>query len=258
MYKSFDRSKPFKIFKKCFGFLLAKKPVIVYRTSKEDIESPTIFLCNHGLSGDSTLYVNEVYFPFKFAPIGQFEMFLSFRKRWNYLYTFNHRLRRGMGKFKAFWCSTFKAIFSKTFYGICRAIPSYRDYRSIRTFKQTFRCLNEGISLMIYPERLDMGYNNIFTEYVSGFVSIARSYYKREGKDIKVCAVYYSEATRQLLIDEPFSVIDMLNAGQTKEEIAGIFVDRTNDLYRDYVLPIHQKAEDKYKKKFNTQVYNKK
>ena len=257
MYRTFERSKSFKIFKKCFGFLRTRKPKIVYRTTKEDIIEPTIFLCNHGLSGHSAIYVNEVHFPFKFAALGHFEMFLGFRKSWNYLYTFNYRLRRGTGRFTSFWRSTIKAIFSKKFYRSCRVIPSYKDYRLIKTFKQAFKCLNDGISLIIYPERIDMGYNNVFVEYLGGFVSIASNYYKRVGKEIKVCAVYYSEATNQLLMDEPISVLDMLKNGKTKEEIAKVFVDRTNNLYKDYVIPVHKDAEDRYKSRFNTGDYRK-
>ena len=253
MYKTFERSKLFKTFKKCFGFLLAKKPKIVFRGSQEEISEPVIFLGNHGLNGSVGLYANEIYFPFKFTPVGRFEVFQGFRKRWSYLYTFNHRLRRGLGKFKAFCCATFDAVFSKAFYRYCRAIPSYQDNRLVLTYKQVFRCLNEGISVMIYPELLDMGYNNTFLTYLSGFVSIAKTYNKKEGKEVKICATYYSESTRQIIIDEPISIIDMLNDSKTKEEIATYFSDRTNNLYKDYVLPIHQEAEKKYKRKYHTE-----
>ena len=252
MYKSFERSKGFKRFKKMFGFLLAKKPTIVYRGSEEEFDSPTIFLSNHGLDGSRALYVNEIYFPFKFAPIGQFEVFQSFRKRWTYLYTFNQRLRRGLSRFKAFCAATFEGVFSKTFYKFCRAIPSYKDHRLKNTFDDAFRCLDEGISLMMYPENLMMGYNNVFVEYLSGFVAFAKSYYKKYKKEVKVCAVFNNHSTRQLLIDTPISVINLLDEGKTKEEIAKVFSDRTNKLYIDYVIPIHQKAEEKYKTKYKT------
>ena len=257
MYKSFERSKSFKRFKKYFGFLLTKKPKIVFRGKKEDIDTPTLFLCNHGLNGAQGLYANEIHFPFKFAPIGRFEVFQSFRKRWNYLYTFNHRLRRGLGKFKAFCAATFEALFSKSFYKYCRAIPSYRDYRLKSTFKEVFRCLNEGISIMVYPEKLEMGYNNIFVEYASGFVSMARQYYHRYQKEVKVCAVYYSGSTNQTIIDEQISIMDLLNEGKKKEDIAKYMVQRTNQLYIDYIQPIHDAAEERHRKRFNTDDFNK-
>ena len=252
MYETFERSKAFKGFKKGFGWLLTKKPRIVYRGKHEDFIDPCIFVCNHGLDGTAGLYCNEIHFPFKHAPIGQFEVFLSFKKRWRYLYTFNHRLRRGLGKVPAFFAATFEGTFARFFYKRCRAIPSYKDLRVLRTFKMCFQCLDEGFSLMVYPEHLDYGYNNVFLDYIGGFAAIAKSYYEKTGKDIKVCPVYYSGSTRQIIIDNAISVNDLYKEGKTKEEIAHIFTDKTNQLYMDYVLPIHNKAEEDYRKKNKT------
>ena len=252
MYESFERGKAFKTFKKLFGWLLTKKPKIVYKGHKEDILEPTIFICNHGLDGTAGLYCNEIHFPFKYAPIGQFEVFLGFTKRWQYLYTFNHRLRRGLGRIPAFFAATFEGLFARFFYKRCRAIPSYKDLRVLRTFKMCHQCLDEGISLMVYPEHLDYGYNSVFLDYISGFASIAKSYYERSEKDVKVCPVYYSGQTRQLIIGEPLSVIEMFKEGKTKEEIAHIFTRETNQLYMDHVLPVHNAAEEKYRKKNKT------
>ena len=252
MYKSFERSEVFVWFKKYFGWILTKKPKIIYHGEKENINIPTIFICNHGLDGVAGLYCNEVHFPFKHAPIGQFEVFLSFSKRWQYLYTFNHRLRRGLGKIPAFFSATFEAFFARFFYKRCRAIPSYKDLRVIKTFKMCYECLDANISLMMYPEHLDYGYNNTFLDYISGFTLIAKSYYDKTGRDIKICPVYFSGQTRQLIIGDPVSANDMFKEGKTKEEVAHFFTEKTNQLYIEHVLPIHNKAEENYRKKNKT------
>ncbi|MDL2292661.1 hypothetical protein LJC17_03645 [Acholeplasma sp. OttesenSCG-928-E16] len=252
MYSSYERSKGYQRFKKVFGGLLAKRPTFVYRNKPLSTDVPYIFLCNHGLNGSVSLFVNEIYFPHSHAPIGQQEIFRDFRTRFAYLYNFNHRLRRGLSKFQSFLNATFEATFTKMMYRLSKCIPSYKDHRSIKTFKMTFDCLDQGVSLMIYPENLEMGYNNIFISYVSGFVAIVKNYFKRSNKDIKVCALYYSKQTNQLIFDEPFSVVKMLNDNKQKEEIADFFVKRTNNLYIDFVQPKIKEAERKYKKKYKT------
>ena len=251
-YKTFERSKVFTNFKKCFSWILTKKPKIVFRGDKSDFNEPTVFISNHWLDGTAGLYCNEVYFPFKFAPVGRFEVFLSFIKRWRYVYRFNHRLRRGLGVIGAWFAATFESFFGLFFYHRCRAIPSYNDMRSMSTFKMCYQCLDEGISLMIYPERLNHGYNNVFLDLISGFSLIIKGYFKHSGKEVKVCAVYYSKQTNQMIIDTPISALDMFNEGKTKEEISLYFAERMNKLYMDYVLPVHEKAEVDYRKKNKT------
>ena len=71
------------------------------------------------------------------------------------------------------------------------AIPSYFDKRIIYTLKKTTETLNEGISVLIFPEE-----RKYFSPYIesfqSGFAIVPRNYYKKTGKRLRIVPVYVS------------------------------------------------------------------
>ena len=131
---------------------------------------------------------------------------------------------------------------------MARVIPSYRDARSIKTLKQSLSALEQGYSIMLYPEDVDHMYNNVFIEFLPGFVLIAERHYRVTGEDIPVCPCYFSAQFNTLIIDKPLSVIKMREEGKTREEIADFFRVKANDLFLQHIKPIIQKKAAKYEK----------
>ena len=81
-------------------------------------------------------------------------------------------------------------------------IGVYRDGRILSTFKTTVKRLNEGASVVIFPEH-DVKHNNIVYEFQDGFVDIARLYYKRTGKELAFVPLYIAPNLRKMYLGKP-------------------------------------------------------
>jgi hypothetical protein len=112
--------------------------------------------------------------------------------------------------------------------------------------KESFLAMDEGYSMLIYPEDLDHMYNNVYLDFLPGFVFLARTYFQRTGKDIPVVPCYFSYQFNRIIIGEPISVNKMLDDGKTKEEVAVFFRDKVNGLFMEHLRPIIQAKEAKY------------
>lgn len=70
-----------------------------------------------------------------------------------------------------------------------RTIAVYRDSRIISTFRTTLARLQNGQSIVIFPE-YNKKHNNIIYDFQTKFVDIAQLYYKKSGKILKFIPVY--------------------------------------------------------------------
>ena len=81
-------------------------------------------------------------------------------------------------------------------------IPVYHDNRVISTFRQTVKALEEGVDVIIFPEKLEKR-NQILYAFQENFVDVAKLYYKRTGKRAAFVPMYLAPALRQLHIGTP-------------------------------------------------------
>ena len=81
-------------------------------------------------------------------------------------------------------------------------IPVYRDGRIISTFRETMNRLNEGASVIIFPEH-DAPGNQILCEFQDKFIDLARFYYKRAGQTLSFVPIYVAPALKQIQIGKP-------------------------------------------------------
>src|SRR5699024_3108133 len=70
-----------------------------------------------------------------------------------------------------------------------RTIPVYHNKRIVKTFKQTLARLGEGRNIIIFPEH-DAPYDHILCDFQTGFVDVARAYYKQTGKVLSFVPMY--------------------------------------------------------------------
>ena len=68
-------------------------------------------------------------------------------------------------------------------------IPVYHDARLITTFRQSVERLQEGSSVVIFPECYEE-HNNIVHGFQDKFVDLARFYYKKTGKELCFVPLY--------------------------------------------------------------------
>ncbi len=81
-------------------------------------------------------------------------------------------------------------------------IGVYHDSRIISTFKNTVKRLQEGASVVVFPECY-REYNSVVHQFQENFVDIARLYYKRTGKCLPFVPLYICPEHKELHIGKP-------------------------------------------------------
>jgi len=81
-------------------------------------------------------------------------------------------------------------------------IAVYHDARVISTFRETVAKLQDGASVIIFPEH-DEPYNHILCGFQDRFIDIAKNYYRKTGRELAFVPVYLAPSLRQLHLGEP-------------------------------------------------------
>jgi len=115
-------------------------------------------------------------------------------------------------------------------------IGVYHDNRIITTFKETVKRLNEGASVVIFPEH-DVKYNNIVYEFQEGFVDVARYYYKHTGKELCFVPLYVAPALHKMYIGKPIRFCGTAPKNEEHRRICQYLMDEITKTARS--LPEH-------------------
>ena len=81
-------------------------------------------------------------------------------------------------------------------------IGVYHDARLMTTFRTTLQRLQEGASVVIFPER-DAPYNHILCDFQEKFVDIAKLYYKKTGKVLAFTPIYLAPNLKKMVLGAP-------------------------------------------------------
>ena len=228
----------FAFFKKIFK-IFKKKPEII-DLNEGKLGSKIIFVSNHsGASGPMNL---NLFFPYRFIPWGAHEMCGNYKERWNYLYHIFYRQKLHWGKFKSFIIATLFGLISKYLYNNVGLIGTYTDARLITTIKKSVKVLDENVPVLIFPEDSSKGYFDKPTEYLQGFIVLAKTYYKKRGEDVPVCPVYFSKKLARIVIGKPVMVNELLKSGKTEKEVASLVLEKTLNLLSEYFTELEKSA----------------
>lgn len=196
----------------------------------EELNENCLFLANHANKMGPLIY--ELYLPVYCVKWGAHEMLGTYRQRWHYLRDVLYIQKNGVGKFKATVKATFEAMFSKYFYRGIKVLPTYKDSRVRRTFDKSVEVLNNDSAVMIFPENSDNGYFDELKSFYAGFTFIADKYYKVNGKDVPIKAVYFHKKKRIIVVDKPVYYTELKKEFGGRDNIAEYMKDRVNQLYR--------------------------
>jgi len=94
------------------------------------------------------------------------------------------------------------APFSVCIFNEAHTIPVYRDRRILDTFRDTVDKLCAGDHVIIFPEH-DKPYNHILCAFQDGFVSVARSYYRKTGREVAFVPMYMAPALKTMYLGAP-------------------------------------------------------
>ena len=94
------------------------------------------------------------------------------------------------------------APLSACIFNNARTIGVYHDARILSTFKHTVRTLQEGKSVVIFPEH-DVKHNHIVYDFQDKFIDIAKLYYKKTGKELSFVPMYIAPKLKKLCLGKP-------------------------------------------------------
>lgn len=171
---------------------------------------------------------SELYFPverftwcagqmmhLKEVPPYAFQDFWSRKPKWT------HWFYRGL--------SYLIAPISVCVFNNAQTIPVYRDARIISTFKQTVNRLQEGSSVVIFPEH-DVPYNHILWDFQDKFIDIARLYYKRTGKTLAFVPMYVAPARKAMYLGAPVRFRPEAPMDEERQRIKNTLMERITEI----------------------------
>ena len=226
-------------------FSIVKKTMrLFFRVKVEnragELPDKAIIVGNHSAKSGPVAY--ELYYPKFNVTWGAHEMLGNYKSRYLYLRNVFYIQKQGRGKVYATLKSAFEAIFSKMFYRGIKVLPTYTDMRFLYTVRNSMAVLDDGASLVIFPEDSNEGYRDEIISAYPGFVMLAEQYFIKTGEDLPIIPVYFHKASKKIIIDTPETVEQLKAQGLSRTEIVNHFVERINNLYRE-----NFKAKDREK-----------
>lgn len=126
--------------------------------------------------------------------------------------------------------------FSVCLFSNANTIPVHRDTRIISTFKQTVRTLQEGVSVVVFPEH-DAPHNHIVYDFQNRFIDVAKMYYKKTGKEISFVPLYIAPKLRKMVLGKPVPFHADAPMEEERQRISQTLMDEITGLAE--ALPVH-------------------
>ena len=219
--------KPFFCFVKSIVKIFKKRPKFI---NPENIsQEAAIYISNHAAASGPTTY--ELYMPINIRLMGAYQMCSTLKDRWNYLYRIYFHQKKKVPKWLSSIVATIVTPFMIMFYKGMQIIPIYPDSRFRITIKKAVDALENGISVLIFPEDSSNGYYEQLTKFFGGFYILAKEYYKKTGKDIKIINMYYHRKKNIIYVDDTKSYLKLSNQFEHHNQVADYFLEKTNALF---------------------------
>ncbi len=110
-----------------------------------------------------------------------------------------------------------------------RTVAVYRDTRILSTFRDTVNKLQEGKSIVIFPEH-SKEFNNIIYDFQDSFADVARIYFKRTGKEIKFVPLYIAPKLKKMFFGKPVTFSSQANAKEERRRICDYLMKEITDI----------------------------
>ena len=108
-------------------------------------------------------------------------------------------------------------------------IGVYRDSRIISTFKETVQKLQEGSSVIIFPEH-DEDYNHILCNFQEKFIDIARIYHRKTGVELSFVPLYIAPYLKKMYIGKPIRFCSSNPIKEERERICGYLMAQITEI----------------------------
>lgn len=170
----------------------------------------------------------EFYFPIKRYTwcAGQM-MKLSEVPAYAYQDFWSHKPRHSRWFYKIL--SYLIAPLSVCIFNNANTIGVYHDARAFSTFKQTVCRLQEGASVVIFPEH-DAPHNHIVNEFQDKFIDVAKLYYKKTGKELDFVPLYIAPRLKTMYIGKPLRFCAAAPIEEERKRIVMYLMDQITDI----------------------------
>lgn len=218
------RKKWFINFKK-FLRLFIRRTEFIYLGEK--VKPQGIILCNH--EGSLAPFAFELYSGLPIRFWGTYEMNSGLKGVYKYQTEIYYHQKKKWNIYIARILCLIISPLTNFYYKGLNLISTYRDFRLIRSFKESIEHLNDGHNLVIFPEMSENGYFQTLTGFHPG-ISLFFEQCLKNNLDVPVYVSYYRKKERKCIIDKPVLVSELLNLKLKKEELANVLCDRCNEL----------------------------
>ena len=118
-----------------------------------------------------------------------------------------------------------------------RTVPVYRDKRILKTFKESLSLLQEGKSLVIFPEE-DQKKNQIIYEFQDKFIDLAGMYHKKTGKELSFVPFYIAPDLKKIVIGTPIPYSSRNSKEEERERMVEKLMSEITEMAEK--LPLHR------------------
>ena len=108
-------------------------------------------------------------------------------------------------------------------------IGVYRDNRIISTFKETVQKLQEGSSVIIFPEH-DEDYNHILCNFQEKFIDIARIYHRKTGAELSFVPLYIAPYLKKMYIGKPIRFCSSTPIKEERRRICDYLMEEISEI----------------------------
>ena len=116
-------------------------------------------------------------------------------------------------------------------------IAVYKDARIAHTFKETVDKLNEGASVVIFPE-CPTKFNEIVNEFQDKFIDVGRLYYKKYNKEISFVPMYNAAKLKTIVFGKPIKFDSSKPIEEQRKFICDYLKEEITRIAKE--LPIHR------------------
>lgn len=216
------------------GAAVFKRPADIVNTGLTPLQHKAIFAANHcGARGPFNLTTAFRKINHNIMTWSSWETGGNLKDRWNYFYHIFYRKKLHYPAPVAWMSATLVAPVYPIIFRYAGLIPVYRGTKIKRTYNYTMQCLDEDVSVIIFPENSDEGYSELPEQFHRGFLLAAKLYLSTRGEDIPIYPTYYSPAQNKAFIGESLYYGEMART-MTEDDMCDEFVRRIRMLAGRY------------------------
>lgn len=214
-------------FKILMGLLRKTKKESKFIYLGEKIDTPSVILSNHVSTSGPLSF--ELFSGINFRFWGAYQMNSGLRAMYKYQTRVFYHEKRGWNIHLARIYCLLASPLTNIIYGGLNLISTYPDARFVKTIKESHEAINDGKSIVIFPEISDKGYLDELEGFHKGFLTLLK-YMARKGTDMPVVVTYYNKYNGIHVVDKKVMYSELVKKYGTEDAIAKALCERCNKL----------------------------